>query len=146
MPVSCVETTSSFVKFTYNVCKVNWALFARFLEEIAIDLCFLLDKICSEEIVCGFSHLERLLNIQTHRLLLHSVLHLLSLVSIVIELVHDLVHALLVHDLQVLLACLLYGIHLSGFHVLCFDLPRDERTTLLAAQICRVQLNETVRI
>ena len=88
--------TISFVKFAYNVCKVNRALFARLLEEAAIDLCLFFDKICSEEIVCGFSHVERLLNILTHPLLLHTVLHLLNLVSIVIDLVHDLVHALLV--------------------------------------------------
>ena len=109
-------------------------------------MCFLLDKICSEEIVGGLSHLERLLNICTHRLLLHIVLHLLRLVGIVIELVHELVHALLIYDLQVLLACLLHSIHLSGFHIFSFDLPRDKGTTLLAALITIVQLNETVGI
>ena len=138
--------TFSFVKLAYNICKVHWALLARLLEEIAIDLSFLLDKICSELIVGGFSQVERLLNIRSHRLLLHIVLHLFGLVGIGVDLVHELVHALLIHDLQVLLACLLHSIHLSGFHVFGFDLPRDEGTTLLAALITRVQLNETVGI
>lgn len=85
------------MQFSNDIILVNWGtLLIWFLEDIVIYLRLFFDKIGSKQSVCCFAQPERLFNVRSHGLLLHTVLPLLCFVVIVIHLVQILIHALLV--------------------------------------------------